>query len=418
MTRGVPFLYARSFALLNATQFLTVLNDNVFKQTIVLIALQAQGSQGNGHALAQFLFSLPFLLFALYAGDLADRWPKRDMVVAAKAAEVLVMLMGAVALATGSLTFGLAVLFLMAAQSAFLGPAKYGALPEYAGPAALARANGWFQGSMMAAIVLGTGVAGFLLDRVGMPLWGIPILLAAVAAIGTALAWPLQRLPAAEPGRRAEFAPLRRLSRGWRDAGSRPGLRAALLGHALFWFVSSLAYVAWNELIATRPDGSQLVAATRLDWSLGLAAMGGAMGAGAVLCGLVARGPGSRGLLLFGGAALAVGLGLAGCVPAQPASVLACGLAGALGSGFLVIPLRTRIQNLAPPERLGAVLGTSQTLDFAGIALGALARVGLRPFGADARDVLVTCGVLLLIGLALLARGFSAGPATGAPKSA
>jgi hypothetical protein len=219
----------------------------------------------------------------------------------------------------------------------------------------------------------------------------------------------MARLRPAEPARRPDFAPLRRMVRGLRDAAASPGLGPALLGHALFWFSSSLAYVAWNELIAVRPDGGQLVAATPLLWSLGLAAMGAAMGVGAVLCGSLARG-GSLGRLAgCGGVALAGGLLLAGLVPPRPGLVLACGLVASFGSGFLVIPLRTRIMRLAPPARLGAVLGTSQTLDFAGVALGALGRVALRPFGADARDALICTGLALLAGLILLARGLSAG---------
>jgi hypothetical protein len=336
------------------------------------------------------------------------------VVVVTKAAEVLVMLLGAVALAAGSLAGGLIVLFLMAAQSAFLAPAKYGSIPEYAGSAGLARANGWFQGMMMGGIVLGTGAAGLLVGGGTMPIWGVPLLLAAIAVLGTALAWPMRRLPAAEPGRRARFAPIQRLAHGVRDAAARPGMLAAQLAHALFWFTSSLAYVGWNELIAARPDGTQLVAADQVLWSLGLAAMGAAMGAGAIICGLVAqRVPLSR-LAAAGGCTLGGGLALAGLVQPEPGFVLACGVTASFGSGFLVIPLRTLIQRLAPPERLGAVLGTSQTLDFSGIALGAVARVALRPFGADARDVLVFTGAALLVGLLLLRRGISAAESAAA----
>lgn len=403
----------RSFWLLNATQFLTVFNDNVFKQTIVLLAIAAQGSEGSGASLAQLLFSLPFVLFALYAGDCADRWPKRDVVLAAKWAECGVMLLGAAALASGSLAAGLGVLFLMALQSAFLGPAKYGALPEYAGRPALARANGWFQALMMVGIVLGTGVTGFALDASGRA-WPIALALAAVAAAGALVAARMRRMPAAEPGRRPRFAPLRRMLQGLREARGVPGMRALLLAHALYWLVGSMVYVAWNELIALRPDGTQLVAAGRAGWSAALGGLGVGLGAGSAACGLLARGRSLPRVAFLGAGLLAAGLLAAGLVPPHPAAVFLGALLASFGAGFYLVPLRTLIQDLAPPARLGATLGVSQTLDFVGIGLGGAGRIGLRALGFDARDVLVACGALIAAGAWACARGVSAaGSAAG-----
>lgn len=415
---GAALRHPRSFHRLNGTQFLTVFNDNVFKQTLVLLAIAAQGSEGGGASLAQMLFSLPFVLFALYAGDCADRWPKRDVVVAAKWAECGVMLLGAVALATASLGFGLAVLFLMALQSAFLGPAKYGALPEYAGRAALARANGWFQALMMVGIVLGTGVTGFALAAVGERVWLLPLALAAIAAAGARVAARMRRIPAAEPGRRPRFAPARRLLQGLREAGARPGLRALLFAHALYWFAGSLVYVAWNELIALQPDGARLVEAEREWWTLALAGLGVGLGVGSAACGVLARERPLHRLALAGAAVLALGLLAAGLAPPAPIVVFLFALAASFGAGFFLVPLRTLIQDLAPPARLGATLGISQTLDFIGIGLGGASRLALRELGLDARGALTAAGLLLGCGALALARGISAagiaaGPASG-----
>lgn len=409
-----PLAHPRAFWLLNGTQFLTVFNDNVFKQTVVLLAIAAQGSEGSGAAQAQILFSLPFVLFALYAGDCADRWPKRDVVVAAKWAEAVVMLLGAAALASGKLAFGLGVLFLMALQSAFLGPAKYGALPEYAGRHALPRANGWFQALMMGGIVCGTGVAGVALDAAGGRVWLIPTFLALVAAAGAWLAARMERLPAAAPGRRPRFAPLRRLADGLRRAGRQRGMLALLYGHALFWFASSMAFVGWNELIAVRPDGGRLIAAAPASWTLALAALSIGLGGGAALCGQLARSRPLHRIAFGGAAAMAVGLTAAGLAPPRPPLVFACAFGASFGAGFFVVPLRSLIQQLAPPERLGATLGVSQTLDFLFIGLGGAGRIGLRHLGCDARGVLAASGVLLALGALAVARGISAaGSAAG-----
>ena len=400
MTGRPPPLRDRgSFLRLNGTQFLTVFGDNAFKQGIVLYALAVEGSRGHGASLAQFLFSLPFLAFALYAGDLADRFPKLDVVVTAKLAEVAVMLLGALALAAHSLPLALAVVFLMGTQSAFLGPAKYGALAEYAGRPALARANGWFQAAMMAGILLGTGSTGFLLDGFGPRPEFLPLLLAASAALGVVMALGMRRLPPASPHRRPILAPIRRLRRGLARAGRVPGLRPAILGHALFWAVGSLAFLAWNEAIALRPDGTRLVAAGRGWWSVGLAAQGVFMALGAMVCGRLALRRPLPTWVRLGLGLMVVGFALAGLLPAHPLLVFAGTALASFGSGFYLIPLRTLIQGLAPPTRLGGTLGVSQMLDFVGISGAALARMALRPTALEAQ------GLFLLVAAALVVAG-------------
>lgn len=71
--------------------------------------------------LAAGLFILPFFLFSALAGQLADKHEKSLIIRRIKLAEILIMLLGAAAFWFGTLWLLLAVLFLMGAQSAFLG---------------------------------------------------------------------------------------------------------------------------------------------------------------------------------------------------------------------------------------------------------------------------------------------------------
>ena len=86
----------RSFGWLNATQFLGALNDNIFKLLIIafIIGIRGMESASNVTALAGVVFVVPFLLFSAYAGKLADRFSKRNIIVVVKCAEVLVMTLG------------------------------------------------------------------------------------------------------------------------------------------------------------------------------------------------------------------------------------------------------------------------------------------------------------------------------------
>src|SRR5271165_4056826 len=126
------------------TQFLGALNDNIYKMIVSVIAIRIAGEAkaAQNLAIAGAVFVLPFLLFAGYAGQLADRFSKTRVLQMTKSLEVVTMLMGIVALVSGRLDLLMVVLFLLAMQANFFSPAKYGFLPEAIGEANLSRANG------------------------------------------------------------------------------------------------------------------------------------------------------------------------------------------------------------------------------------------------------------------------------------
>ena len=68
-----PLLRSRRFLPLFVTQFLGALNDNLFKNALVVLALFQAGAQGPVLvAAAGGVFILPYLLFASIAGELAE----------------------------------------------------------------------------------------------------------------------------------------------------------------------------------------------------------------------------------------------------------------------------------------------------------------------------------------------------------
>ena len=114
-------------------QFLNAFNDNVYKLVVSLLAVlvtTGKLSSGTYLSLAGFIFIAPFLLFSGYAGQLADRFEKRSVVIITKAFEIGAMVFALVALVSGSIEWMLAVLFFTATQAAFFSPAKYGIVPE------------------------------------------------------------------------------------------------------------------------------------------------------------------------------------------------------------------------------------------------------------------------------------------------
>ncbi|MFT7465485.1 MAG: acyl-[acyl-carrier-protein]-phospholipid O-acyltransferase, partial [Pseudohongiellaceae bacterium] len=147
-------LKSRGFMSYLGTQFLGAFNDNAFRFAVIFV-IQAvavdEAEKGALFGLAQVLFALPFIVFAALAGSVADRVSKSVVIRWSKVAEILVMLAGVAAFATGELWLLLLVLLLMSTQSAFFGPAKYGYLAETIGDKDLVRANGLVQLTTMVA---------------------------------------------------------------------------------------------------------------------------------------------------------------------------------------------------------------------------------------------------------------------------
>src|SRR5215472_3405474 len=171
------------------TQFLGAFNDNLFKIVVSMLAVRAAAGAGAGSELSivSAIFILPFLLFSGYAGQLADVYSKRTVLVVSKSLEIVAATLGLVAFVLGHLQLTYAVLFLIALQATFFSPAKYGILPEILPDRDLSRANGVLEMSTFVAIVLGTAGGGVMFETWHDRLWLVGFIVVAVAAAGTLL---------------------------------------------------------------------------------------------------------------------------------------------------------------------------------------------------------------------------------------
>ena len=91
----------RRFLPFFVTQFLGALNDNLFKNALLVIVVSSAvaGSDSNTNFitnLAAGLFILPYFLFSTTAGQLADRYDKAMLIRRIKFAEIVLMLLGRV----------------------------------------------------------------------------------------------------------------------------------------------------------------------------------------------------------------------------------------------------------------------------------------------------------------------------------
>jgi acyl-[acyl-carrier-protein]-phospholipid O-acyltransferase/long-chain-fatty-acid--[acyl-carrier-protein] ligase len=361
----LPSETRRSLTALLCTQFLGALNDNLFKMVVSLLAVGASIEIAGGSAYlsaAAAVFILPYLLFSGYAGFLADRLDKRKVVVLAKIAEVAVMGLAVAALLASDIGLLIGVLFLMATQSVFFSPAKYGMLPEMLPTAALPRANGLLEASRYVAIILGTVIgAGMLMLWRDSPL-AIGAVLVMVAIAGTWAALHIRPAAANRKTKRFRLNP-------WAEV--RNGIRRLAGDRKLAWTVAGITYFDFVGNL------------TMLDMLLvGKLQMGvGALGNGLALWALSAA-TGSYALTAL--------------------AMLAAGAAG----GLFLVPLNAFLQARSGKREKGLIIATNNFLNMSGVLISTATLWVLHDLiGLGPLSILVGLGTIgTLVGVAALWR--------------
>src|SRR5437763_2204255 len=85
----------RGFWALIATQFQCAFSDNILKNLAIYFVLSlgvGEATRNRYSTLINALFSVPFILFSMSGGYLADRYSKRSITIATKLMEIGVML--------------------------------------------------------------------------------------------------------------------------------------------------------------------------------------------------------------------------------------------------------------------------------------------------------------------------------------
>ncbi|HNC99698.1 MAG TPA: MFS transporter, partial [Myxococcota bacterium] len=157
------------------TQFQGAFSDNALKWLVTFLVFSLDlpaERQDSLVGLAGAVFALPFLLFSIWGGWLADRCSKRSVMSGVKVAEIGIMLFAAFALARGSLPLQMLAICGMGMHSAFFAPAKYGILPEVLPAQRLPWGNGILELLTFVAIILGTVAGGWLAEVLpGRQVW-------------------------------------------------------------------------------------------------------------------------------------------------------------------------------------------------------------------------------------------------------
>ena len=387
----------RGFWALIATQFQGAFSDNIVKNLVILLAvfgtsMTPVGKNNFGESIGA-LFALPFILFSMAGGFLADRYSKRTVMLGVKVLELFIMIVVLTGLWTMNKYVLLASVFLMGTHSAFFGPSKYGVLPELLPESKLSWGNGILEFGTYTAIILGTVVAAVLAQKLHGEEWMSGLVLVALAVIGFVCCLGITKVPAADPQKKfntnfpAEIWRQLRAMRGDRT------LWLAVIGNTYFSFLGALL------LLNLFFYGADVLRVDETHIGLLTVSLALGIGLGSVAAGFLSAGKIEYGLVPLG----AFGLSLFSALLAWPGaglqfSFVLLALLGFAG-GFFIVPVAALLQHRPARENKGAVQATANQLSFVGVFLASGVHWLLaQQFQLSPRHIFLVGGVMTLAG--------------------
>jgi len=379
-----------TFRALALADFGTGLTDNLLRMLLVFYAIGVVGQDAaDVMAISGAVYVTPLLILTWYGGALADRAPKRTILVWCKVGEVLLHGVGLAAILLGSLPLLYGALALASVQTAFFSPARGAILPELLPSERLAAANGVLFMLAFGALLIASPLSVVLSERFGYAATaGVCVTL---AVIGLVAATRVARTEGERPSRPVALFFPREIVRSLAAMRSDGWLLIAVIGAGFFKLITT--YIALNML----PYGVEVLSLDHDESSYLFLVAAVGIGAGAFVAGRLSGRGIELGLVPVGAAILTATLLLLAAVPATLLWVAAVLIALGLGWGLFVVPLTAFIQHRSPPDRVGQIIATSELLGYLGV-LGASVFTFAqgRALGLDA-----TGGFAVIAGLAL-----------------
>jgi len=386
----------RGFWALIVTQFQGAFSDNVLRYLLLSIIVGmglGKDQRESFVSMATLLFSVPFVLFSMTGGWLADRFSKRQITIWTKGMEITSMLVALAGLATHRLPISLAALTLVATQAALFGPSKYGLLPELLPAKRLSWGNGVIELGTFLAIILGTVSGTGLAEHFqGREVYAGYLLLA-LSVCGLATSIGIDRVPVAAPEKKFRINFVGDLWYQITLMRRDPPLFLAVAGNTYFWFLGSLlsltVFVYGPDVLHIGPSKTGLLSA----------AMAMGIGLGSLVAGYVSGNKIEYGLIPLGSIGMTVtGLFLGGMHHGIAGSAALLATLG-FWAGFYAVPVNALIQHRPKEEDKGGIIAASNLLSFVGITLSSgVYYVFTKYIHLDPRGVIVAASLITAAG--------------------
>ena len=382
MKNNEHLLSTRRFLPMFITQFFGALNDNVYKQALLLVITygwinQQAADVSTLNNLAALLFILPYFIFSATAGQIADKFERSQLIRGIKVLEIVIMLIGSAGFLLGNLWLLLLALFMMGTHSTFFGPIKYAILPEILKPNELMSGNALFQSGTSIAILIGMILGGAVISvSQGNLIW-ISLTVVIIAILGYLSSRFILKQKVSSPDLKIDWNFFRTSFQTLKYAKSLPLIFMILLGNSWYWFYGATYLTQIPQLTQQNLHASENVVSLLLTFfSVGI-------GVGSLLCRRIGGSEvnikmvpiGAIGLTLF---AFYLALSLA-FVPERTGAMmnvadmfnhgaiyyhvmLAVTLLGISG-GFYIVPLYAIMQAYSPRSHRARVVAANNILN-------------------------------------------------------
>ncbi|MDQ3043792.1 MAG: MFS transporter [Chloroflexota bacterium] len=341
----------------------------------------------------------PILVLGLVAGVIADRVPKRNVLLVTQTISAILATTLAILVATGAVRLWhvYVIALCLGMANAFDMPTRQAFVAEIVGKDDLMNAVALNSALFNAGRIVGPAIAGVLLAAYGPAIcFGIN----AVSYIAPLTALVLMKgVPVA---RQASGTGIARLREGLAYVRSTPEVLMPIL---LVGFVATFGmnFNIWAPLLAKQNFGGDATSFGLLMSAMGVGSLSGALGLA-----FTSRGP-RRGLMF--GAALGLGgaellLGLAGAMPLPLAAGMFFMACAGFAASSAMATANTTVQTIAPDELRGRVMSVYMTVFHGTIPFGALvAGASASWFGAPAS--VAFGGLITLLAAAIIGGPFA-----------
>lgn len=381
-------LKERRFAPFFVTQFMGALNDNVFRNgLIILITFQGVRIFNLGAEelanLSAALFILPFFLFSAIAGQLADKYEKSMLMRHIKLLEVALMILAALAFIFADYSLLLFVLFLMGCQSTLFGPVKYAILPQQLDTTELIGGNGLVESGTYIAIILGLIIGGISVSMNGDNPYVIGFCLVGFALLGYISSRQIPIAKAVDPELKLTWNIWKETWHIVAFARERRSVFLAILGISWFWtFGSAMTIQMAGYTLHVLNGNETITTALLVSFAIGV-------GIGSLLCERLSGHRIEPGLVPFGAIGLSCftldlsftqSIQYADSVTTMSAFLLRDGswhilidltLIGVF-AGFYSVPLYAMVQERTEKQHLSRVIAANNIINALLMVVGAL----------------------------------------------
>ncbi len=357
-------------------------------------------------ALVNGLILLPFILLLTPAGFISDKYPKNRVIRISAWMAVVITLAITLCYYLGLFWLAFAMTFLLAVQSAFYSPAKFGYIKPLFGREKLAQANALVQSVSIIAILAGTLVYSLLFESFYLPESTTPAqilqsmaplawLLVINSIIELAMAYRLPNLEKAATEKRFDWKKYRTgayVKESLNPLVTRRVIRLAIIGLAMFWSIGQMllasfpAYAKANFSVTN----TLIIQAT-------IAASGVGIALGSWLAGRWSKDHIETGLIPIGASGLAIALWFLPLMDSSLTQAL-CFLAVGIMGGLFIVPLNALIQFHAASDEMGKVLAVNNWVQNVSMASFLVITACFAYYGFDSYFLLTFTAMVAIAG--------------------